>query len=198
MFEDYLTRHKLEYEKDYKVGSGDVDFLIRSGNLEVYCDVKALLETHDRLKSTVIAIKRLRKDIEKLRKKFKTTKPEYPCILVSMNFSPQSITGFTVVRAMYGEAGITVDKVTHQLTRALHHLMRGNAKMTVDHNTGISGILFFSFSSGIENYFFHNEYADNPLPQGFFPSTIDVITKKSSLREDLEMLGRILIQPYRG
>ncbi len=188
-FEDYLNNHGYEYIKDYKLKGGkEIDFLVQGKNIYVYCDVKAILVSKDNSTNMNVAIKRLRKDLSELRKKFNLSKPDFPLILVSMNFSNESITGFTYARAMYGE-------MTFGL-KPLHHMEKGNAAMTIKHNTGISGILGFNYENTIESYLFHNQFAENPIPPKFFPSTIDVINSRDSTRTNLELLGGTLIQPY--
>jgi len=190
-FENYLIKFGLDYEKDYEVGKGNVDFLVEKDGLKICCDVKVILETIDRLTNRDVAIRRIRKDIQILRNKFGSITPEYPCVLVSMNFSPDVITGFDVVRAMYGEADITFDRETFKLVRPLHHSPKGKAKMTKSHNTGITGILAFKEYGG--NYFFHNEFAKHRLPNNSFPDCDDKHAKRESLREDLGDLGMIFI-----
>jgi len=190
-FEDYLINFGLNYEKDYKVGQGNVDFLVKKDEIIICCDVKVVLETIDKLTNRDVAIKRIRKDIQILRNKFGSNTPEYPCVLVSMNFSPDVITGFTIVRAMYGEADISYNRETFELIRPLHHSPKGKAKMTTTHNTGITGILAFKGWSG--SHLFHNEFAKHPIPNSLFPDCKDVFVKRETLRENLGDLGRIII-----
>lgn len=190
-FEDYLVKFRLEYEKNFDVGKGNVDFIVKKDDLIICCDVKAILVTTDKLTSRDVAIRRIRKDIQNLRNKFGSIAPEYPCVLISMNYSPDVITGFTIVQAMYGEADISYNRETFQLIRPLHHSPKGKAKMTTSHNTGITGILAFEGWSG--NHLFHNEFAKHPIPNSFFPDCEDVFVKRESLRDDLGELGSIII-----
>jgi hypothetical protein len=194
LFKDYLDKNDIVYERDYAVGKKNFDFFIQNGGEKVFCDVKAILKTIDeKTTSRDVAIRRIRDDIRKLRDKFGKIKALHPCVLISMNFAQQSITGFTYLRAMYGEVDISFDKKTFELTRELHHLARGNAKMTQSHNKSISGILGFTLDSTKTNYMFHNQFANNPLPLNFFPDTVDVNSERGKIRDNLDELAMMFI-----
>ena len=47
----------------------------------------------------------IREDLKDLRRKFGGTKPTFPVVLVTMNFSSKFFTAHTVSRAMYGDIG---------------------------------------------------------------------------------------------
>ena len=165
IFEEYLVDSNFEYEKIHEIETGsDFDFFVFTDDAKVYCDVKIITKATDELSSREPAKKRIRDDIVKLRRKFGELKPKYPCILVSMNFADQSISGFTVVDAMYGNRGITIEKTSSEKTskqewllkEPIHYTYKGNAEMREGHNTAISGILGFNARDGNKRYLFHN------------------------------------------
>lgn len=205
IFENYLNKSHIEYKKKYEIDTGsDFDFFIMNNGVKVYCDVKIITKATDELLSREPAKKLIRDDIAKLRKKFGKLTPKHPCILISMNFAEQSISGYTVVDAMYGDSGITIAKYNSEkkskpirfIKRALHHVYRGNAKMREGHNTAISGILGFNASEENMSYLFHNEYAENQLVHKFFPETEDIFPKRESM-EDIKHLTNISLLPHK-
>ena len=167
LFEEFLKMHDISYTKDYVLENGkNVDFLIRNSAIEIFSDVKAVLKATDNSLSRGVAKRRIRGDIQKLREKFTNSNPGIPCVLISMNFSEDFYSGFTINDALYGDSGFIYNKKIGTITSPLHHLPKGKAKFTSEHNTVVSGILAFNTSDS-RNYFFHNLFAKNPLREIF-------------------------------
>src|SRR4029453_9674511 len=88
-FASYLDAQGFLYKRDYYAGPGNFDFRIESHCGPLYCDVKeirdsdrVLLEEYGQISSHLL----LRKDIGKLRGKYKGKKLDGPVVL-TMNFS---------------------------------------------------------------------------------------------------------------
>jgi hypothetical protein len=170
VFADYLDQHQLSYDREVVVTPGDVDFRITSGGSTVFCDVK-VVETKPKLpawSSLDWVQKSIRRDVQELRKKF-GNKPTNPCVLVTMNYSPDLFTAYTVQVAMLGDvtAKIIVDPEPFEIQPALHD-RKGNAAMNRNQHTGIAGILVFDPVCNSHCYL-PNPYAEHPLPTSFFP-----------------------------
>jgi len=196
LFEGYLKQHGLKYQRHFLVNennpnSANVDFRIKSNANTVLCDVKEIKKPHQNIEGELGAYHNIRKDIKKLREKFRKNRPKEPCVLVSMNFSSVFFTGFTVVKAMLGDIGVEFDKQTKQIISHIHHLPRGNAAMTKHQNRSISGVLVFERSNN-NHYLFTNPFADNPVPKGFFPEVKIVHISKGSINSTLSKLSKIM------
>jgi hypothetical protein len=173
-FAQYLEKHGLKYEREVKVDPGDVDFVVYSGGTTVFCDVKAVIKPPE-TPGNIEASKQIRKDIQKLRSKFKNP-PDHPCVLVAMNYSyPQIFTGFTIRTAMFGAVGILFQSLISE-SSAMLHLLKGGAAFTDRQCTSISGILVIDYAG--EHCYFHNPYARTPLLKGFFPVAAEFALKK--------------------
>jgi len=127
----------------------------------------------------------------KLRDKFKE-RPKEPCILVSMNFSKKFFTGLTVVKAMLGDIGVNFDKKTLEPISDIHHLKSGKAKMTMKHNRSISGVFVFDHNKKDNHRFFTNPFADNSIPNSFFPEVTIFKPSRESLDVELRYLSEII------
>ena len=108
-----------------------------------------------------------------------------------MNFSSRFFTGFTVARAMLGDAGVDFDRETMQTISDIYYLPRGNAKMTKKHNRSISGILVFDRANG-NHCLFTNPFAEHPVPDGFFPEVQVVSLTRESLSSEYKRLSKLM------
>jgi len=190
LFETYLQDHNMNFEKAYPVNNKNVDFYIKSERGNVFCDVK---EVRHSKKNEIDAYDYIRKDIQKLREKFKNKRPSEPALLVTFNFSSQFFTGYTVARAMLGDIGITYNKVTIE-TSDLHFLPKGNAKLTSKHNRVISGV--FIFQENNNHYLFKNPFAENPIADNYFPATSIIEIDRSLDNNNIMKLTNIHIWSY--
>lgn len=138
VFAQYLDKHGLKYEREVKVDPGDVDFVVSAHDVQVFCDVKAVVKQPE-MHGRVEAQKQIREDFRSLRKKF-AKPPEHPCVLVTMNYSTQLFTGLTIRTAIFGnlqvEFQVREDRVA---ASPMHHA--GSAGLTPKQNTSISGVL---------------------------------------------------------
>ena len=186
LFAKYLDDNGLTYDREVFVDPGNVDFRVTSESGAVLCDVKAA-EEPPREPGRVDVYIQIREDIRKLRQKFGERRPLEPCVLVTMNFSRQMFTGFSVRRAMLGEVEAVFENRGGQWSQSpFRHAQKGNAQLTSTKNTGISGVLVIDCFAG-DHHFFVNPYAEKPAPEPFFPSTKTVFIQKSDGEE--EMLG---------
>ena len=103
---EYLNSNEIRYTREV-VNPGNVDFLVCSNASEAFCDVKAV-EQAPAMHSRIEAHLQIREDLKKLRRKF-TERPGLPCVLVSMNYSPQIFTGMTIRTAMLDDVGVTFE-----------------------------------------------------------------------------------------
>lgn len=193
LFADYLKRNELEYESNYLVCPGNIDFKICLGEKIVLADVKEVrdrLDDKDGKKGIIESHVQIREDIKKLRKKFESA-PSYPLVLVTMNFSKHIFTGFTVARALLGDIGTYV-KTTGERS-PFQHLYKGNAAVTRKHNTSIAGILVFTHAV-YPNYFFCNPYALNPMEEVSFPNTSSIHLDREQVQNNID-LNSITIWP---
>lgn len=199
IFEAYLNKHKLGYERNYLVGTelpvekGNVDFLVESNQGRVFCDVKEIRGSGkgENPNGEIDAYKLIRRDVKKLREKFGKKRPNDPCVLVTMNFSRKYFTAWTVARAMFGDMGITVDKRSVRLTSDIHHLPNGNATMTERHNRSISGILVF----GNALFLFPNPFAYHYIQEGFFPEVCLIQRNRHGSEAESRSLSEIIFWP---
>ncbi len=133
----------------------------------------------------------IRSDIQEFRDKFGKSRPNEPCVLISMNFSSRIFTGFTVAKAMLGDVGVDIDRETMQAVSDIHHLPQGNAQMTKSHNRSISGILVFDWKHR-NHYLFTNPFADHTVPDCFFLEVRIVSPTRESLGSGYECLNDIV------
>jgi hypothetical protein len=178
LFVEYLEREGLQYERDYYIGPGNVDFRVHMGPLVVFSDVKEVRDSAKGVAGNIDAETHIRSDLRKLRRKFGAHAPQIPCLLVTMNFSRKFFTGLTVARAMHGEIGLTYDLVTRNRISELHHLPRANASSTKKQNTGISGIFVFDWRHA-DHWIFGNPFARYPVPTASFPKTKYMMVERS-------------------
>jgi len=196
LFEYYLKLHGFEYQRDFAVDQGNinsanVDFRVESNSQVVLCDVKEVRDSNHDINGDLNAYTHIRNDINKLRKKFGKNKPKEPCVLVSMNFSSKFFTGLTIAKAMLGDIGICFDKQTKQIISDIHHLPRGNARMTQQQNHSISGVFVFDRIDN-SHCLFTNPFADHPAPNGFFPAVQVVLLTRESLSSELQRLSDLM------
>src|SRR5215813_12830858 len=168
---DYLDTQDFLYKRDYYVGPGNFDFRIESHCGPLYCDVKEIrdsdhvsLEEYGRISSHLL----LRDDIRRLRGKYKGKKLDGPVVLVTMNFSSNFFTGYTVASALLGDIGVILSSNAPQVTTPLHHLPRGRASFTRKQNTSVAGVFVFDRPYG-SHVFFRNPYAEPQMPHDIFP-----------------------------
>jgi len=78
LFADYLDFLNLRYQKHVRVhGDKNVDFLVEC-NPEILCDVKEIRPAGSRKSIQIDAYSHLRNDVNELRKKFRSSKPQCP------------------------------------------------------------------------------------------------------------------------
>lgn len=175
-FENYINQYDLQYERDFFVDPGNVDFRVKSGTHFALCEVKAIENTGIENDGKLWAQRNIRKDIKGFREKFGKNRPVEPCVLVLMNFSSMIFTGLTVARAMRGEIGYLFDGASKEIISDAHHLQKGNAAMTHQQNCSVSGVLVFDLNRN-HHYLFKNPFAENCISDDFFPA-IQIIPVK--------------------
>lgn len=199
-FAKYLYSIGVKYDRHFVVkGNKNVDFMIK-GDPCIFCDVKEVKDSgyreandsecklKNRKNKRLDAYHHIRDDVSKLRKKFGKNAGIYkPVMLVTMNFSGNFFTGFTVARALLGDVGFGFDD------KKMNYLPAGNAAMTKNQNTLISGIFLFDCSNVGKHYLFHNPYAKNRLPSGIFIDTEEIFLNRDS--EDFVRLQEIMFWP---
>ena len=186
-FEDYLNQYNLKYERDFFVEPGNVDFRVKSSDRFALCDVKAIEKTGVDNDSKLWAQRNIRKDIKIFRNKFGKNRPMEPCVLVLMNFSSMIFTGLTVARSMRGEIGYIFDGTSKEIISDAHHLPKGNASMTRRQNRSFSGVLVFNRNHN-HHYLFKNPFAENCIPDDFFPAVHIIYLKKEYSSNELKYL----------
>ena len=187
IFENYLLKHKIDFDRNYPVGTKNVDFYISTSKGNIISDVKEVQNTK---KEEIDACDYIKEDIKKLRQKFKT-KPLEPVLLVTFNNSSRFFTGFTVARAMLGDIGLTFDKKTMIKSSDIHFIIEGNASLTSKKNCSISGV--FVLQEHKKNYLFLNPYANYPLSNNLFPDTEILELTRNLQGDDLKILSEIMI-----
>lgn len=194
LFAAYLDKYEMAYKRHYCVsGDKNVDFMIESLSV-VLCDVKEVRDSSSDSGSKIDAYKHIRDDICKLRKKFKNVRPQQPVVLVTMNFSSKFFTAFTVAQAMLGDVGFALLNGNRGNAR---HLPRGNAAVTKNENTVISGVLVFDADSGNHRYF-PNPFSSYQVPSGFFPDIREIELSRDSGEEQLVKLSKTMFWENRG
>lgn len=188
LFSLYLDECGMNYQRHYKVhNEKNVDFKIETPSV-VLCDVKEVRNSRIDSTGEINAYKHIRKDISDLRKKFKTSKPTHPVVLITMNFSKSYFTGATVAQALLGDMGVEFQE---NVRSELHHLSRSNAALTKTTNTSISGVLVFDCASGNHKYFI-NPFAQNKLPTGYFPEVEEIKICRGSGEKELVSLAKLM------
>ena len=196
IFADYLTTHGMCYQREYPVNGANVDFCIEMANSRVLCDVKEVRESKEERIAEIDAHYHIRGDIRKLRAKFGKNRPSVPVFLVTMNFSSNFFTGLTIARALLGDIGINFDRLTSTVTSPLHHLPRGNAALTEASNRSISAVLVFDCATRCQHYLFINPFADKPIPEDFFPTSVRrVKLRRDMTQEELLQLSNFMFWP---
>lgn len=187
LFASYLDHLGLRYQRHVRVhDERNVDFRIE-GNPSILCDVK---EVRPGAKDSegIDAYSHLRDDLRGLRKKFGPSRPQTPVLLVTVNFSGNLFTGFSVARAMLGDVGA---EFSTNGRGEFHHLPRGNAVMTSSHHTTISGILVFDCEPAGRHALFPNPYAAHSVPAGWLPLVRRIAVGKDASEESLKELANI-------
>jgi hypothetical protein len=187
MFASYLDSQGLLYERHFRVsGDKNVDFCI-AGDPRIHCDVKEIRPSSN-ASTEIDAYAHLREDLSDLRKKFGRNRPTGPVVLVTVNFSGQMFTGFSVARAMLGDVAA---EFSSEGRSSIGHLLRGNAAVTRAHKRAIAGIFVYDCQYQGSHALFLNPYADFPVPGDSFPHVRRVIVVKSASEEQLHDLSKL-------
>ena len=79
---------------------------------------------------------------------------------------------------MLGDLGVKFSFIGDQVeTSPTEHPLNGNAALTRNHSTGLSGVLMIDVRSGRHGYF-ANPYAAFPLSAGFFPGVNEIAVQR--------------------
>lgn len=192
LFSSYLDNHNMKYERDFRVcGEKNVDFKINTTPI-VLCDVKEVRDSKKKLKGVSDAYNHIKNDINKLRKKFGSEKPAVPVVLVTMNFSKNFFTALSVAQAL-GDIGCEFQGDSRSEIR---HLPRGNAALTRNDNTLISGVLVYDYECGNHRYFL-NPFAKYQIPSGYFPNVTEHILTRDADESELVNLTRFMYWSYK-
>lgn len=181
VFAEYLTQSAITFERDYPVDPGNVDFLVSRQGASVLCDVKAVVKGGEGPYQPVGAKYRIREDIKKLCQKFRSA-PSMPLVLVTLNYSSEMFTAYSVQEAMLGdvEVGFVIGGEGEAANVTTPPIQREWASLRQAKNTRISGVLVIDPIRGNHCYI-GNPYAANPLPAGFFPVAADFVASLESL-----------------
>ena len=193
LFEEWVRRHCLKYQRHHEVRPGNVDFLIHFRTLSVYCDVKEVRDSAEPSGSNIDADGHIRSDIRKLRSKFKA-RPDLPVLLVTMNFSSNFFTALTVARAMLGEIGVHFNRETLEILKPVHHLRNGNASLTSGQNRSISGVLVWT-GRRQRHTLLLSPFAERPLDGALFPETDVVSLDRGASPEVIRVLSERMFWP---
>jgi hypothetical protein len=171
--------------------------ITRIPNILLYCDVKEIrdsdrvsLEEYGRISSHLL----LREDIRRLRGKYRGKKLDGPVVLVTMNFSSNFFTGYTVASALLGDIGVILASTESRVTTPLHHLPRGKASFTRQQNTSVAGVFVFDRACG-GHVFFRNPYAEPQMPHDVFPGLRFISLSRAAINDELVNLGNIMFWP---
>ena len=187
LFSGWLDQHQITYQRNFKVDPGDVDFLIRSTTPHIYCDVKEVRDSKQASLWEIDAYTHIRGDIRNVRRKFRK-RPDLPLILVTMNFSSRFFTGLTVATALLGDVGVQLNRRSLQVTKALHHLPRGNAVLTRKQRRSITGVLVFT-GLGAKYTLYVNPFYEPFSGEAWFPETDVIRLNREAEAEDLLALS---------
>lgn len=157
----------------------------------IYCDVKEIRDADSESPEEIRAYLPLRDDIRKLRKKYKGRSLDGPVVLVTMNFSSNFFTGFTVARALLGDIGVTLYRETPKVTTPLRYLPQGNAVFTQKQNTSVAGVFVFDRVSG-GHTFFENPYAVPQIPKDVFHGLRFIMLSRKAVDDELVNLGAMM------
>lgn len=194
LFASYLSDFNIEFQRHYPVsGNRNVDFRVETSSV-VLCDVKEVRDSRSQAGSEIDAYSHIREDLRDLRKKFRKSKPSDPVVLVTMNFSSNFFTALTVARAMLGDIGV---EFFYGTRGEVSHLPRGNAALTKQGNTSISGLLVFDPECGNHRYF-TNPFALNSLQKNYFPGIDEIVLSRDAGEEQLAGLSKIMWWQYAG
>lgn len=190
-FEEYLNQHNISYDREFVVSENgaNVDFFVHAANQDIYCDVKEVKRSSTSKPPRVYAKKNIQNDLKKLRSKFKNRRPDHALLLVSMNYSNQVFTGWTIAEAMLGQIGFVVDADFSKIIKPAH-ITRANASTTPKHNRSISGVYVYDKSMKINNIY-ANPYANIHVKENVFPRTQIIDIHPNMSPEDLEWLSNI-------
>lgn len=191
VFADYLDRYGISYKRAYPVGGGDIDFLIEARGSKVFCDVKEVREPKEDSHGKVEADVHIKSDLRKLRSKFKKGRPEFPLLLVTMNYSTRFFTGFTISKAIFGQIGVKFNRSTRSIESPLHHLPKGNATLTQNQLRSISAVFVYD-RTGNQHSIFLNPFADHPVPKDLFPEVRVIKLDPKASEEELINLRKIV------
>lgn len=188
-FQDYLDLHHISYEKDYEVSDTgkNVDFFVHASNQHVYCDVKEVRRSTTSEPPKVYAKKNIQNDLKELRSKFKKNRPDHALLLISMNYSNQVFTGWTIAEAMLGQIEFVFDVDSGKVIKPVH-ITGANASTTPKHNRSISGVYVYDRNLRINNIY-ANPYAEFPILQNTFPKTQVVEINTNLSPQDLKWLS---------
>jgi hypothetical protein len=150
--------------------------------------VKEVHDSKQESRWVIDAYTHMRGDIGKLRRKFRK-RPDLPLVLVTMNFSSRLFTGWTVNQALLGDVGVLLDRRSLQVTKALHHLPRGNAALTRTQNRSITGVLVFT-GLGERHTLYVNPFYEPFSADSWFPDT-DVVRLNREAEDLLALPGRM-------
>lgn len=193
LFASWLDRHRLRYQRHYHVEPGNIDFLVESTNPHVLCDVKEIRQSERESVEGIDAHAHIRSDIRKLRSKF-GNQPEFPVVLVTMNFSPNFFTGLTVARALLGDVGVEIERQSLRVTKRVHHLRKGNAALTKNQNRSISGVLVFDGIDG-RHVLYKSPFSVRPISDDCFPETDIVCLNREATSAEIVELGNRMFWP---
>jgi hypothetical protein len=187
LFASYLDTLQLNYQRHVPVRDArNVDFRVE-GEPSNLCDVKELRPSGDGSHG-IDAYAHLRDDLSDLRKKFGPSRPQTPVLLVSLNFSGNLFTGFSVARAMLGDVGA---EFSADGRGTFHHLRRGKASMTSVHHRLVSGIFVFDCEPSGSHALLPNPYAAHPIPAAWFPRVRRIAVTKDASEANLRELANI-------
>ena len=191
MFEAYLSHLGLPFERNVPVsGQKNVDFRVE-GDPPLLCDMKEI-RTGLRQHRGMDAFARIRDDLKDLRKKFGRTKPNAPVVLVTVNLSQAPFTGFSIAQAMLGDVGAEFNESGRA---EIHHLPRGNASMTPNHNTLITAVFVFDCDLDGDHRIVVNPYAAFPLSEDRFPLVPRVKVSREATEDELAVLSKMMFWP---
>jgi hypothetical protein len=168
----------------------DFDFCIESHCGPIYCDVKEIRDSDTESFGEISAYLPLRGDIRKLRNKYKGRRLDGPAVLVTMNFSSNFFTGFTVARALLGDIGVILQREIPKVT-TLHHLPQGNAVFTRKQNTSVAGVFVFDRVSG-GHIFFENPYAVAQMSKNVFHGLRFITLSREAVDDEWVNLGAMI------
>ena len=98
---------------------------------------------------------------------------------------------------MLGDVGVTFSFLTDRVEASpMEHLPRGNAAVTMNQNTSLSGVLVIDGRLGRHAYF-ANPYAAFPLWPGFFPEVAEIAIQRIDGQEEFVNESNLMFFPQR-